>query len=141
MSQLNLMPPLLTLLGEMNLEISYLLIQISSLILIRLLEKHKLLSCHQAFFHKYSYVLFEGDSKRVIEDLQNINVSLPWFLVSYLPDFKVALSSLFCRDFSFVSMDVNFFSHRLARQAAFYSQDGSISIFFSSSLGFFPPGN
>ena len=70
-------------------------------------------------YHKYSYVLFKGDSKGVIETLQNINSSPPWFLASFLPNVKVALSSLFCWDFSFVSKDVNFFPHNQAHWATF----------------------
>ena len=49
-----------------------------------------------AVLHKYSYVLFEGDSKGVIDTLQNIHSSPPWFIVSYLLDVKVVLSSLIC---------------------------------------------
>lgn len=37
-----------------------------------------------AIYHKYSYVLCEGDFDGVIEALQNINLSPPWFFASFL---------------------------------------------------------
>ena len=69
---LDLMPLLLLLLGEMNLKMSYLLIQISSLLMIRLLVKLIQVAFQAiklAVYNKYSYVLFESDSKGVIEAL------------------------------------------------------------------------
>ena len=49
-----------------------------------------------ANFQKYSYIFFERDSKRIIYTLQNINLSPPLFLASYLLNVKVVLSSLIC---------------------------------------------
>ena len=84
-----------------------------------------------AVFCKYSYVLFEGDCKGVIDALQNIHMSPPWFLAFYFPDVKATISSLFCWKFSFISRDVNFLCHKthnLAWRIAFCNCDGSISI-------------
>ena len=139
---LDLMPLLLLLLGEMNLKMSYLLIQISSLLMIRLLVKLIQVAFQAiklAVYNKYSYVLFESDSKGVIEALQNINSSPPWFLASFLSDVIVVLSSLLCLVYSFVSRDVNFLFHNLARQLPFCIWDCTISISFLPPRVFFFP--
>lgn len=53
-------------------------------------------------FYKYSYVLFEGDCKGVIDALQNIHLSPPLFLAFYFPDVKsyyklsLSLKFFFC---------------------------------------------
>lgn len=65
-----------------------------------------------AVFYKCSYVLFEGDCKGVIDALQNIHLSPPWFLALYFPYVKATISSLFCWKFSFISRDVNFLCHK-----------------------------
>ena len=49
-----------------------------------------------AVFYKYSYVLFEGDFKGAIDTWQYVHLSPPWFIVSYLLDVKVLLSSFIC---------------------------------------------
>ena len=50
-----------------------------------------------AVFYKYSYVIFEGDFKGAIDTWQYIHSwRTPWFIVSYLLDVKVVLSSFIC---------------------------------------------
>ena len=49
-----------------------------------------------AVFYKYSYVLFEGDFKGATDTWQYVHLSPPWFIVSYLLDVKVLLSSFIC---------------------------------------------
>ena len=73
---------------------------------------------------KLNSVIFEGDTKLVVDALKNSPASSHGLLDYCVKDSKFAVNSFLCWDFSFVLLLVNFVAHNLAHWAAFCNLDG-----------------
>ena len=139
MLQLNLMPP--TLLGEMNLEMSYLLIQISSLLLIRSLEKHKLLFKPSSLQSSTSILM--SSLKVIPEGLSRLcrtSMCLSLFPCLLSPRFQSCSKFSFIGIFLlFLGMLISFLRNWLVRLLFIIRMDPFQSFLFL--LGYFSLGN
>lgn len=99
--------------------------------------------CHYATHHKFNYILFQGDSKRIVDALSFDSFpssspppkKTPLDLAIILHKFKKFLNLFLCWDFVFVLKHVNFLSHNITHWAYFFCKWDGPLIIFSFLLG------